>query len=173
MTIDILKHIARFFLLVALQVLFFNNLQLSSYVNPYVYIIFIMSLPFNTSRWLVLILSFILGITIDMFLDSAGIHAAACTFMGYSRSYVLSLIKPRDDYDETKSPTIKDMGFAWFITYATILTVLHHFVYFYMEVFRLSEFFSIFLRVILSSIFTLFFIIIIQYFFSKTASAEQ
>jgi cell shape-determining protein MreD len=173
MTIDVLKHIARFFLLVALQVLFLNNIQLSSYINPYVYIMFIMSLPFNTSRWLVLILSFILGLTIDMFSDSAGIHAAACTFIGYSRSYVLLLIKPRDDYDETKSPSVKDMGFAWFITYASILTVLHHFVYFYLEVFRLNEFFSIFLRIILSSIFTLFVTVIIQYFFSNNAPADK
>ncbi len=172
MTIDIIKNIARFFLLVALQVLLFNNIQFSGYINPYVYILFIMSLPFGTPRWLVLILSFILGMSIDMFSDSAGIHAAACTFMGYSRSYILSLVKPRDDYDESKSPSIKDMGFAWFITYAAILTVLHHFVYFYMEVFRFSEIFSVLLRVILSSIFSLLIIIISQYFFSKTAAAE-
>lgn len=172
MTIDIIKNIPRFFLLVGLQVFLFNNIQFSGYINPYVYILFIMSLPFGTPRWLVLIISFILGMSIDMFSDSAGIHAAACTFMGYSRSYILLLVKPLDDYDESKSPSIKDMGFAWFITYAAILTVLHHFVYFYMEVFRFSEIFSVLLRVILSSIFSLLIIIISQYFFSKTAAAD-
>jgi rod shape-determining protein MreD len=172
MTIDIIKNIARFFILVALQVLLFNNIQFSGYVNPYVYILFILSLPFGTPRWLVLILSFVLGMCIDMFSDSAGVHAAACTFMGYSRAFILSAIKPRDDYDETKTPSIKDMGFAWFVTYAAILTVLHHFVYFYMEVFRFSEIFSVLLRVILSSIFSLLLIIISQYFFSKTAATE-
>jgi hypothetical protein len=107
-----------------------------------------------------------------MFSDSAGVHAAACTFMGYSRTYILSLIKPRDDYDDSKSPSIKDMGFAWFVAYSGILTVLHHFVYFYMEVFRFSELFSVLLRVIFSSIFSLLLIIISQYFFSKTSANE-
>jgi cell shape-determining protein MreD len=172
MTIDLVKNTLRFFLLVALQVLLFNNIQFSGYVNPYVYILFVISLPFATPRWLVLILSFVLGMCIDMFSDSAGVHAAACTFMGYSRSYILALLKPRDDYDETKSPSVKDMGFAWFMAYAAILTVLHHFVYFYMEVFRLTEIFSVFLRVILSSIFSLLLIFISQYFFSKTAATE-
>ncbi len=173
MTIDIFKNIALFFVLVSLQVLLFNNIQFSGYVNPYVYILFILSLPFRTPSWLVLILSFVLGLSIDMFSDSAGVHAAACTFMGYSRSYILSAIKPRDDYDETKTPSIKDMGFAWFVTYAAILTLLHHFVYFYMEVFRLSEIFSILLRVILSSIFSLLLIIFSQYFFSKTGASKK
>lgn len=173
MTIDVLKNIARFFILVILQVLLFNNMQFSGYVNPYVYILFILSLPFSTPRWLVLILSFILGLFIDMFSDSGGVHAAACTFMGYSRSFVLSLIKPRDDYDETKTPSVKDMGLAWFVTYAAILTLLHHFVYFYLEVFRFREIFSVLLRVILSSIFSLLLILLSQYFFSKTAETEK
>lgn len=172
MTIEIIKIIVRFIILVILQVLLFNNIQFSGFVNPYVYILFILSLPFGTPNWLILVLSFVLGISIDMFSDSAGIHAAACTFMGYSRSYILSLMMPRDGYDESKSPSIKDMGFAWFVTYAAILTVLHHFVYFYMEVFRLSEIFSVLLRVFLSSVFTLLLIIISQYFFSKTAAIE-
>lgn len=172
MRIEIIKNIARFFILVALQVLLLNNIQFSGFVNPYVYIIFILSLPFGTPRWLVLVLSFVLGMSVDMFSDSAGVHAAACTFMGYSRSYILSILTPRDGYDESKSPSIKDMGLAWFVTYAAILTVLHHFVYFYMEVFRFSEIFPILLRVILSSVFSLLLIIISQYFFSKTAVTE-
>lgn len=172
MTIDIIKNIVRFFLLIALQVLLFNNIQFSGYVNPYVYVLFILSLPFNTPRWVVLVLSFLIGIIIDMFSDSGGIHAAASTFMGYSRWFILAAIKPRDDYDDTKTPSIKDMGFAWFITYASILTVLHHFVYFYMEVFRFSEIFSVLLRVVLSSIFSLLLIVISQYFFSKTAATS-
>jgi rod shape-determining protein MreD len=168
MTIDVIKNIIRFFLLIALQILILNNIQFSGFINPYLYVLFILMLPFETPKWIVLILAFIMGISIDIFSDSAGMHAAAATFMGYCRPYVLNIIKPRDGYEFSLNPTYSDMGVNWFITYAGILIFLHHLVYFYIEIFRMNEFFIIFLRVILSSVFTLLLVIFSQMLFTKT-----
>lgn len=132
------------------------------------YILFILLLPFETPKLAVLGLSFVLGVTIDMFYDTAGMHAAACTLMGFSRYYILRFIAPREGYDQGMVPTVGVMGSAWFITYAAILIVIHHLFFFYLEVFRFGEFFRTLFRVILSSVGTFVFIYVIQFLFYKT-----
>lgn len=167
MTIDILKYIGAFFILIFVQALVLNHINLGGYINPYLYVLFILMLPFDTPSWIVLVASFTLGIGVDIFSDSYGMHAAAATFAGYSRPLVLGVIKPRDGYEFSNKPTIRDMGMVWYIAYASILVFLHHFVFFYIEIFRFSEFFSVLLRIILSTLFTMLIIILSQLLFSK------
>jgi rod shape-determining protein MreD len=167
MTIDIIKNIFRFFLLIFIQILVLNNIQLNGFINPYLYVLFILMLPFETPKWLVMIFSFLIGLSVDIFSDSPGMHAAASTFMAFCRPMVLKIIQPRDGYEFTLKPTISQMGISWFLTYSSILVFLHHLVYFYIEIFRFNEFFAIFTRVILSSIFTLLLIIFSQLLFTK------
>lgn len=164
---DVVRNVLRFLFLILLQVLILNNVQLSGYLNPFLYVLFILMLPFRTPDWLVLILSFALGISVDMFTDTGGLHASASVLMAFLRQPILRLIAPREGYDVNHQPTIQQFGFGWFFTYVGILVFIHHLFLFYMEAFRFSEFFSTFLRVILSSLFTLTLIFISQFFFSK------
>lgn len=165
MTNRILINIFRFVILVLLQVLLIRNINFGTYFILLPYILFIISLPFETPRLLILGLSFVLGISIDMFYSTPGLHAAACTTMGFSRYYVLKFISPRDGYDVIVQPTIEDMGLQWFIKYAGVLIIIHHFTFFYLEIFRFEEFFRTFLRVLLSSIGTFLLIYLIQFLF--------
>ena len=151
MTTEIFKNIFRFILLVFLQVLIIQNINLSSYIILLPYVLVILMLPFETPRLFVLFISFLLGVCIDYFYDSSGIHSAACTFIGFFRHYVLKYFSPRDGYEVGLKPTIRDMGINWFLNYIAILIFSHHFLLFYLEVFRFSEFFSTLLRIILSS----------------------
>jgi hypothetical protein len=125
-------------------------------------------LPFQTPKWLVLLLSFVIGISVDLFSNTGGMHAAASVLLGFLRQPILKLISPRDGYELTQSPTIKQFGFSWFFSYAGILVFIHHTCLFYLEAFHLAAFFSTFLRVLLSSTFTLVLIFISQFFFSKS-----
>jgi hypothetical protein len=152
-------------LLVILQVLIIQNINLTGYVILLPYILGIIMLPFETNKLIVLLSSFLLGVTIDYFYDSSGLHAAACTILGFARYYVLKYIAPREGYDMGVQPTIEDMGLEWFLRYAGILVVIHHFFLFYLEIFRFSEFFHTLLRIILSSIGTLGLIFLIQFLF--------
>lgn len=122
-------------------------------------------LPFETPKVLSLIIAFLLGIAIDMFYDTMGMHAAASVFMAFARPGVLKIFSPRDGYENETKPTIKYLGISWFLSYSSTLIVLHHLVLFYTEIFNFSEFFSTLLRVIISSIFTLLLVVISQYFF--------
>lgn len=167
---ETVKNILRFIFLVLFQVLILNNIQLSGYLNPFLYVLFILMLPFQTADWLVLVLAFVLGISIDMFANTGGLHAASCVLMAFFRKPILRLISPRDGYDVVEKPTIQQFGFGWFFSYAGILVLVHHLFLFYMETFSFSEFFSTLFRVILSSIFTLTLIFISQFFFSNSKS---
>lgn len=160
-------NISRFFLLILLQVLVFDNMQLNGYINPYVYVLFILLLPFETPQWLLLISAFLLGFGVDLFSDTMGMHTAACVFMAFCRPGVLRFVFSSKDYEVGITPGINDLGFNWFIRYSIILVLIHHLLFFYLEVFNFHEFFYTLGRVILSTIATLLLIIIGQYLFYK------
>lgn len=159
---DLPKIAIRFVALILLQVLVLNNVAFSGSINPYLYILFILMLPFDAPKWLSLVSAFFLGLSIDIFTSTVGMHAAASLFMAYSRNYLLKLFAPRDGYDPILSPTIQDMGLVWFLSYSSILTFLHHAFLFTIELFRFTEFFPTLGRALLSSIFTIILILISQ-----------
>jgi hypothetical protein len=165
---EVIRNTVRFILLVLLQVLIVQNIHLGSYVILFPYILFILLLPFEMPKLLVLLAAFFTGLVIDMFYDTAGIHAAVCTLLGYSRHYVLKLLAPREGYDPGLAPTIQSMGPVWFITYSATMIFIHHLFFFYLEIFRFNEFFSTLLRVFLSTIGSFIFIYVIQFLFSRT-----
>jgi len=146
-------------------VLVIQNIHLGSFIILLPYVLIIIILPFETPRLLLLSVSFLVGVTIDLFYDSSGLHASACTLMGFARYYVLKFISPREGYDVGVQPTVEDMGLAWYLSYAGTLVLIHHLFFFYLEAFRFSEFFRIFLRVILSSVGTFVLIYLIQFLF--------
>ncbi len=161
------QHVFNFVGLVLLQVLILNNVELSGYINPYFYLLFILLLPFETPKWLMLALAFSLGITIDLFSNTLGMHAFACVLVAFFRPYLLKLIAPREGYDSGTEPRIKYFGLEWFMKYAVIMVVTHHFALFFIETFKFHQFFSTMLRVILSSMFTLVIILLSQLFMVK------
>src|SRR5664279_4931881 len=96
---SILRFGLIFILLILLQVLLFNNIQFSGYINPYVYIMFILLLPIEIPSWLLLILSFTIGMIIDFFSGSPGIHTSATVLAGFVRPYVIRVVSPKDGYE--------------------------------------------------------------------------
>lgn len=167
MITEILNVIFRFVMLIGVQVLVLNNVQLSGFINPYLYILFILLLPVKFPKIPALVLGFIAGLVVDMFTNTIGMHAAACVAMTFARSSVLSIFAPRDGYEAEAIPNIKDFGFSWFLVYTSTLVFIYHLVLFYIEEFRFNEFFSTLLRVFLSSLVTLLLILITQFLFGK------
>lgn len=164
----LLKNVFRFIFLVLLQVLVLNNIQFSGYINPYLYVLFILLMPFETPGWLLLISGFFLGLSIDLFSGTVGMHTAATVFMAFLRPYVLNLIAPRDGYETGTYPRLYSYGLEWFLKYSLILVFLHHLVLFYLEIFKFDDFFLTLLRAILSTLFTVILILFSQIFFYKS-----
>jgi len=161
---SILRFGLIFILLIMLQVLLFNNIQFSGYVNPYVYVMFILLLPVEIPAWLLLLLSFVTGAIIDYFSGSPGMHSSATVLAGFVRPYVLRVISPRDGYEPNSDPSMITYGFRWFLFYTLFIVLVHHTALFYLEVFRLTEFFRTFIRVLFSSVFSITFILLIEYY---------
>ena len=151
---NLYKYIFRFIFLVLLQGLLLNNIQLFGYVNPYFYIVFLITLPCNTSRELVLLIGFLLGLSVDIFGNTFGIHAFATTFVGFSRYFLLKIFEPRNNYEDIV-PSIQTFGLGAFFRYSLFMVLIHHTILFLIDYFSFAAIGIILLRILLSSAFTL------------------
>ncbi|MEO8884475.1 MAG: rod shape-determining protein MreD [Mucilaginibacter sp.] len=156
----IIVNIIRFVVLVFIQVFLLKNITLYNLSTPYLYILFILLLPFEIPNILLFLLAFIIGLTVDAFYNTPGLHAASCVLLAFARVLFISITVQKDGFDNEPEPTLSIMGFRWFFTYAVILTLLHHFFLFNLEVFRLSEIQYTLTRVVLSAAFTVFLMLI-------------
>jgi hypothetical protein len=161
MNSTLLANIARFVLLLAAQVLIFNRIDLFGFINPFPYVLFIILYPVNGNKSGLLIASFLLGLLMDMFWNSGGVHAAACLVLAYYRpaifrfSFGLSY-----EYQTVK---LNDVLTPERFSFILIAVVLHHFVLFVLEVFKISFLWDILVRTVLSTVFTIVASIIIIY----------
>jgi len=163
----IIINLIRFVALVFLQVFLLKNVTLYNLSTPFLYILFILLLPFETPNLLLFALSFIMGLTIDAFYDTPGLHTASCVLLAFVRILFISITVQKDGFDNEPEPTMSMMGFRWFFTYALILTLFHHFFLFNLEVFRLSEIPYTLSRFVLSSIFTVFLMLLTGFLFFR------
>ncbi|MDB5114554.1 MAG: rod shape-determining protein MreD [Mucilaginibacter sp.] len=164
----IIINLIRFIVLVFIQVFLLKNITLYDLSTPYLYILFILLLPFETPNLVLFILAFILGLTIDAFYDTPGLHATACVLLALVRVLFISITVQKEGFDNEPEPTLSIMGFRWFFTYALILTLFHHFFLFNLEVFRFSEIQYTLTRVVLSTVFTVFLMLVSGLLFFKT-----
>lgn len=154
------SYIISFVVLIVLQLLIFNNIQFSGFVNPYVYVMFILILPMAIPTWILLLLSFMTGIVIDIFAGTMGVHAFATVMAGFVRPWVLSLNITSEASEPETSPSSHNSGLRWFFIYTVTVVFIHHFTLFFVEVFSFTNFFHTILRVLLSTLVTTFFIIL-------------
>jgi len=162
-----IKYLFIYITVVLCQVLICNNIQLYGYINPYIYILFILVLPLKTSKYLVLLLGFLLGLSIDIFSNTPGIHASATTFMAFLRPYVINILFNRESIDKKHLPPISSMGLSWFTKYTVIMVLVHHLFLFYIEAFSFTNFFFTLTRCIFSAVFSIILLIISQLLFFK------
>ncbi len=161
----ILKNIIRFILLAGVQVLLLNRINFSGYIDPYLYVLFILLLPFSTPRGVLLIIAFATGAVIDMFSHTYGVHTAATVFMTFLRPGVIRMVSPRQEYENATEPKVSEMGLKWSYTYAAILIVAHNSALFALEAFRFNDILSLAYRILFSSLVTLVLALIVQYVF--------
>lgn len=156
------EHMIRFVVLVLVQVLILNQIELNGYINPFLYILFILRLPPAMEREYVMLSAFALGFCIDVFSNSMGLHMGAAVFLAYMRPYLINIVTIRGGAN-VETLNIKQLKLGRFVTYAGLAALTHHFFLFYMDVFKFSQFFHTFLRATLSSIFTLILLLMTEY----------
>jgi rod shape-determining protein MreD len=160
----ILANIVRWVILLLVQVLLLRNLSLYNMATPFLYILFLLLLPFGIPNILLYIIAFATGLTLDAFYDTLGVHAAACVMLVFVRILFISVTVSRDGFDEPE-PTLGNMGFRWFMLYALLCIFSHHIVLFLLETFRFTELSYTLLRCLLSGLFTLFTVVLVEFIF--------
>jgi rod shape-determining protein MreD len=160
----IARNIFRFVVVILFQVLVMDNVLINGYMIPYIYLLFILLMPFETPRWIQLLSGFALGLAMDLFTGTAGMHTAATVLAAFARPYLLEMLASRDGYEPETFPRIHYYGFLWFLKYTALIVLIHHLALFYLEVFQLKFFFSTLLRVVLSTILSTSTIVLSQYF---------
>lgn len=158
----LIKYSILFIVLVLTQVLFLNQVQVSGFVNPYIYILFVMLLPVNAPKYVLLFSAFLIGLSVDIFSNTLGIHAFATVFIAYVRPLIIGLITNREE-DMSDYPGLHQNGFGWFLYYTAFMVFLHHSVLFFVEVFTFSNFLETLYRILLSSISSIFVIVLSQF----------
>lgn len=155
----------RFIALLLAQVVICNNINFLGYINPYIYIVFIFLFPIRDSRIVLLLVSFLLGILVDMFSDSGGVHAAAAVTLAYARPLLLKMSFGM--LYEHQSVKFSNTDIGSLITYVGLGTLLHHFILFSLEVFNISNILLILKKTLFSGIFTIILSILIIVLFSR------
>ena len=159
-------NIVRFLFLILIQLLVVDQISLGfmgNYISLVIYVSFLLTFPINTSNYLLLVVALILGLTMDMFKDSGGIHASACLFLAFLRPFVLRRLQSQNPIDEVEELTVYTEDLKKNITYTVLLLSGFFFWLFLLEEFSFSRIPMILLKTLLSTIFSTLLIIIGQY----------
>jgi hypothetical protein len=152
-----------FFVYVLVQAMLLKNLVLFNTSFCFLYVAFILLLPVEFSKVVIILIGFTVGFSVDLFYNSMGIHACASVLIGFIRNYWLSAITPQGGYEAGSSPSVANHGVQWFLVYATPLIFIHHFVLFFAEATGFEMFWFTMLKIVSSLLFTLFVIVLLQF----------
>lgn len=166
MSIGILSYIFSFVAYVLLQGLILNHVNLLGYVNPYLYVLFILHLPTGCNRTLTQVLGFLLGFSIDIFCGTMGVNAGATLLLGFLKPHMDKIYSPRED-NKMIVPGFRSYGTNTFIQYASILVLVHHIALFALSAFTFDKLHLVLIKSLFSALFTLVLIFIIEYYRSN------
>ncbi|MDD4576183.1 MAG: rod shape-determining protein MreD [Bacteroidales bacterium] len=169
---DYIKYIIRFVLLALFQIFILNNIDLFGFMNPFLYIVFILTLPFKIKHTPLVIISFLMGYFVDLLTGNImGIHAASALLLGFLRPSIIRLVSSNEsDYDNKNAPDLMSMGGKWFFTYAGVLVLLYNLSYFFLEHFTISGFFKTIFIAVANTAFTLLAIFIYEFLRNRKSS---
>lgn len=161
-----LQNMLRFILLLLAQVFILNNIRFLGFINPYIYVLFIFLLPVKFPRWISLLLAFVLGLMLDVFSNTYGIHAFTSVLIAFLRNPVINMYTSIEE-GANPTPSFYTFGVVPFIKYVSTLVILHHSVLLFLEVFSFDGFGDTLIRIVLNSLVTILIILGIQSFYRK------
>ena len=163
MSIDLVKRIATFVVLVLVQGLVFNHIHLFNCATPLLYIIMVLHFRRNHPRWAILLWSFMMGLCIDVFANTPGVAAASMTAIGLLQPYLLQLFVSRDSADDLE-PSMRTIGVGKYIFYVTVIVLVYNLLFFTLETFNFFNWVQWLLCIGGSSVITLILIMAVENF---------
>ena len=163
------KNIIRFIIIMFIQVFVLNKIPpLHQFIVPYFYFVFILWLPFKMGRTALLLISFSVGMVVDMFFKTPGLHAAACVLIAFVRPFLINLLLPKEATDwGNEEPSKKTMGAVPYATFLIILTLMHHFYLILLEWMQFGSFLYFIGKLVATTLISLFLIMITDLFLNR------
>ena len=165
MTRDLIKYIIQIPVYTLIQILILNEILFLSYINPYLYIILIIVLPYKTPKWFLIIYAFFLGFSIDIFSGTLGMHSFASVLIAFCKNSIAKITIPHNIVEQGDELIMQKIGVKSFLTYTFLITLIHLSTLFFLEHLNLE--FKMFFKILLSVITTTILISITQLFFFK------
>ncbi len=160
MKVEVILEVFLFIILALIQVLFLNQVNLFGYATPLLYIYFLIKLPVNINNNWVILTSFLLGLVIDIFLNTPGMNAAAITITAVIRNLIVNKTFSKEEYEVYIPSIYKEAG--KFLSYVAILVLVHQTILFLIDSFSLFNFTETLIRIGSSFLFTYILIISID-----------
>jgi hypothetical protein len=166
---SLVKNIVRFILFILVQVFVLNQVPpLHHFINPYIYFLFILWLPFKTGRKTLMLLALATGLALDYFTKTPGLHAAPCVLIAYLRPFLINLLITQEGVEANyEEPSIKSMGFGAYFMYVAVLTLLHHAFLFLLEALQFAGLLYFLGKTLLSVAVSLLLILITELLFVR------
>ncbi len=169
---SIITYSIRAVLLLIIQVYILYFLDIGQGIHIMIYPLFIFLLPVEMNIFYLMLIAFGFGGIIDIFNDTAGLHAASAVMFAYFRPIIFKLFAPRDGYDILMETNLFQMGFGWFLRTFGILILIHHLWFFLLEIFRISDILFILKNTGLSAVFSFVLCILYQQLFLRKPKKE-
>ena len=167
MAISILRHILSFLLLAGLQILILNGLDISSFANPQVFIMFLLLLPVSTEIWFCILTGFLSGALVDGLANTNGIHAFAGTAIGFFRFFYIKYSLDKQEIEKNMTPNLRNMPFSWHFIYILICSLIYHWIVFFMESFTFVGIGLLTIKALSSGLIATFIMLLLGFLFSR------
>jgi hypothetical protein len=166
---NLVKNIIRFIFFILVQVFVLNQIPpLHHLINPYIYFLFILWLPFKTGRKTLMVIALLTGLALDYFTKTPGLHAAPCVLIAYLRPFLINLLITQEGVEANyEEPSIKSLGFASYFMYVAVLTLMHHALLFLLEALQFAGLWYFLVKTLLSVAVSLLLILITELLFVR------
>lgn len=166
---DFLRYTLRLIILILVQVFVLYQIPpLHQYFSPVLYYIFILWLPFSINRTNLLLISFLTGLSLDVFTKTPGMHAAACVLIGYLRPFIINILMPQRGAEfNYKEPSAMALGFVPYLTYVVSLTLFHHGILFTIQAFQFGNIGYLLFKTAGTTLISLFLLFIVEITFNR------
>lgn len=169
----ITQNILRFLLLILIQVLILNHVYLGGFINPFLYVLFVMMLPTRMEKIPVIVIAFLSGLIVDLFSNMLGFHAMACTLVAFCKVTFANKILTKNDPTEIDIPTIHSVGFQSWAYYTLLLTLIYNLAYFLIEIFSFRDILTILISSVSSTLVTWILMLIYHLIFLRKKSVQR
>ncbi|MGM9759655.1 MAG: rod shape-determining protein MreD [Parabacteroides sp.] len=169
---DILRGLAYFVIFVLVQVWVLNNIHFLRIATPFLYLYFILKLPVGLTPTKTIFLSFVVGLVIDAFGNTPGMHTAACTLAGFLRAPLIELFSGKE-IPEGMSPSYRTLGYGGFLRYIFTFVLIHHVALFLLESLTLFDPLFLLIRIVASGLMTTLLVAVVEAFNLESQSSEE